>query len=83
MIYEAALDRQGRFTIECALKMFGPLQSSIPGLTLEEFAPIITLAFVHCQMTNLDDLGEPGSYFTLKFVEFLEYLCRIALVLHL
>ena len=38
--------------------------------------------FVYCQMTNLEDLEERGSYFHLKFVEFLEFICRTTIVYH-
>jgi hypothetical protein len=33
-------------------------------------------------MTNLEDLEERGTYFHLKFVEFLEFICRTTIVYH-
>lgn len=33
-------------------------------------------------MTNLEDLNENKKYFHLKFVEFLDFLCRVAILYH-
>jgi len=43
-------------------------------------ADVIIPEFVKCQMTKLKDLECSSSYFTLKFVEFLEFMCRLAIV---
>lgn len=44
----------------------------------ETFADCIKPEFVKCQMTKLQDV-ECSSYFNLKFVEFLELMCRLSL----
>ena len=33
-------------------------------------------------MTNLEDLEDTGSYFHLKYVEFLEFICRVTIIYH-
>lgn len=49
----------------------------------KKFINNLKLLFVYCQMTNLHDLKECRTYFSLKFVEFLDLLCRVSLQYHL
>ena len=48
----------------------------------KKFVNNLKQLFVYCQMTNLHDLKECRAYFYLKFVEFLDLLCRVSLQHH-
>ena len=54
-----------------AVSLFGPVAS--------KFVPTIKKLFIYSKMTNLKEKEEETLYFTLKYVEFLEMLCRVSL----
>ena len=69
-MYKEALINKG-YTYVAAQKQFEPIlgsQKSIKNL------------FYFAQMTNLRDYQKQQKYTTLKFVEWLEFICRVALI---
>lgn len=68
--------KKGIFNIQCAYKLFAQMLERASHD--ETFADCIKSEFVKCQMTKLKDL-ECSSYFNLKFVEFLEFMCQLSL----
>ena len=43
-----------------------------------KFVPIIKKLFIYSKMTNLKEKEEEFLYFSLRYVEFLEMVCRTA-----
>ncbi len=54
-----------------ATALFGPVVS--------KFVPTIKKLFIYSKMTNLKEKEEETLYFSLKYVEFLEMVCRVSL----
>ena len=68
--------RSSIFTMDCAKKMLMPLKHpdyKMSFLKVEE-------CFIFCMMTVIDEVGNMKKYEYLSFVEFLDFLCRIAIV---
>ena len=52
---------------------------SLPGIAEPALNKIVKLNFVYCQMTKHNDQEEGEKYYQIKFVEFLDFLGRVAL----
>jgi len=57
-----------------AATLFNPVVS--------KFVPIIKKLFIYSKMTNLKEKEEETLYFSLKYVEFLEMVCRVSLTFY-
>jgi len=62
------------FSVISAVQMLRKSQISIDDISDKEIAVLFGVS----KMTIIDEMGERNKYFNLEFVEFLEFICRVA-----
>lgn len=68
------LRKKGSFTYDKAVKLFAPITEKGQEILVHDMRKL----FVYSQMTNLKDNSNPEKYFSLVFVELLEFICRVS-----
>ena len=67
------------FTYAAAVSLLAPLESDVADLSDIHFIPDMQKVFCYAQMTALKDREEQHLYHQLYYVEFLDFLCRVAI----
>ena len=73
--YSANPTKQHIFTKEVCYAMLFPLKDD--NYTYDE--TVIENSFIFCMMTILDETKDKEKYLHLVFIEFLDFLCRVAI----